>query len=146
MTKQTATLIFSSLILMLFVWMTFEASQFANLARYFPQYIALLGGVLSLWSVILQIRNIWKQRGVQKKEVLQLMGSLKYIAWIVGYIGLIYIVGFMVATGVFLTTFLMIEAKFNIIRTLTATVVVLLLLTVFSDVMNLYWPTNLLGI
>jgi hypothetical protein len=68
---------------------------------------------------------------------------LRYMIWIIGYIALIYLIGFQSATTLFLLLFLYFVANFGVLRTIFSVVVVHAVIYVFSSVINLYWPEGI---
>ena len=152
---------FDSMALLLFLWMAYEARDFARLARVFPLTISLIAVVLG--SVNLGM-SIWRYRtegvligtdapktavaqGGEGDDALVVSGVLRalyYLGWTLGYALLIWLIGLVVATLVFVVVFLLVEAKASWVLISvggTATVGVLLLI---SEVMDLAWPDSLI--
>jgi hypothetical protein len=144
MSKDKLSLIFSSAIFLLFSWMAWEALNFKELARFFPQYIAIGAAILAFIDIFIKIRKLLK--GKQDHDPLHenMAAVVKYIVWIISYLIMIYLVGLVLATAIFLTVFLTVEAKLGLIKTGISVGVVLIVIMVFGDVMKLYWPRSLL--
>jgi hypothetical protein len=145
MNKEKLSLIFSIGFFILFSLMAWEALSFKELARFFPQYIAIGAAVLSLFDIFFKIKKLQKIK--QENEPLHgnLAAVMKYILWIFGYLIMIYLVGLVLATIIFLAGFLMVEAKLSLVKTGLSVGVVIILIMFFGDVMKLYWPRSLLA-
>jgi hypothetical protein len=144
--KEKYSLIFSVFVLILFCWMAWEARGFAELARFFPLYISIGGAVLALVDIILRIIKLNRNKNNESESVHDKpLSVLKYFIWIVGFLVLIYLLGFLVATTIFLFAFLYIEAGFKLIKTFLSVTVTMVAIISFSNVMTLYWPKGLLG-
>jgi hypothetical protein len=145
MSKDKLSLIFSSAIFLVFSWMAWEAHSFKELARFFPQYIAIGAAILSLIDIFLKIRKLLKDKQENAPLHENLAAVVKYILWIISYLIMIYLVGLVLATSIFLAVFLMVEAKLGLIKTGISVGIVIIVIMVFGDVMKLYWPRNLLA-
>lgn len=141
------SLIFSFLLLMIFCWTTYEALQFAELARYFPLYVSVVGIILVLIELISSILKNKKLQNDKTEFHPQLQRAFKYILWIVSFLLVIFIAGFKIATVIFLLTFLTLESGFKLTKAVIAVVAVMFFLIVFGDYyMSLNWPKNLLNL
>jgi hypothetical protein len=144
--KEKYSLIFSVFVFALFSWMAWEATGFAELARFFPLYISIAGAVLTLADIVLRIiklnRNINKKTEAVHDAPLSV---LKYIIWIIGYLVLMYLLGFLVATTIFLFAFLYIESGFKLIKTFLSVTITMVAIISFGNLMTLFWPKGLLG-
>ena len=147
MSRLVGSIIFTFFLFLLFTGLALEAMTFSRLAKFFPLYITLAGAILSFIYTFVQIRTLVKKEGLPEElKKLKFKRPFIYLAWLLGYVGLIYIVGFLLATALFLGAFLYFESKFTIIKTSISISIVLVFLILFSDVMNLYWPRSLLGL
>jgi len=146
MNKSKYSLVFTVFLFILFVCLAWQASHFGELARFFPLYISIGGAVLTLAEVVVQLRRVIKE---SKDHVETVHDSpwlvLKYLFWVLGYLGVIYIVGFIIGTAVYLLTFLYFETKFSIVKSAFGAAVAVSLLLLFGEVMTLYWPEGMLG-
>ncbi|WP_353625755.1 tripartite tricarboxylate transporter TctB family protein [Bacillus sp. JCM 19041] len=122
-----------------------SALEFSRLAQFFPLYVSVAGtGFCGIYLILLIVR--YKRESRAEEERLSFLKPLSYIGWIVGYIGLIYIAGMLIATTVFLFAFLLLESNMTWIRSAVSVVCVLVLISAASALLGVYWPTNLLGI
>ncbi|WP_176555724.1 tripartite tricarboxylate transporter TctB family protein [Virgibacillus ndiopensis] len=147
MSKEIKSILFTTFLFIVFCLMAFEANTFADKAKFFPFFVAIGAAFLAFVSIVLQTIEIVRSNKENSiDDVGEIKKVLKYVLWAVGYIALIYFIGFMLATIVFLLVFLLIESKFRIITTVLSTALVVVGLMLFGNVLNLYWPTGLLGI
>ena len=144
MSKSAYSMLFSVCILFLFSWTAWQAAGFKKLASYFPLYISLIAIVLAVIQVIIEIRKYKANTAHEEQEQSGFGNVIQYIAWFVGYSVVIFILGFIIATGVFLVLFLKLETKYSWLKTALSTAVTIILLLLFGELMNLYWPTGLL--
>lgn len=150
MSKEMKSILFTGSLFIMFCIMALEANTFADKAKFFPLFVALGAVFIALVSITLQTIQLIKSRKSNENKDEEEAGEtgemIKYVLWIIGYVALIYIIGFMPATILFLLAFLLVESKFRIITTIPLIVLVVGVLVVFSNIMNLYWPTGLLNI
>jgi putative tricarboxylic transport membrane protein len=71
-------------------------------------------------------------------------GNFVYLGWLAGFVGLIALVGFVPAMGIFVLTFLTLKAGGPLWRNLALTTLVLAFLTTMSDLLVLDYPRGLL--
>lgn len=153
-------IVFDSLALLLFVWMAYEAWDFARLARVFPLAISLIAATLGLLNLGI---SIWRWRtgkrlvgdeapktavakGGEEDDRAVVHGVLRalyYLGWTLGYVGLIGAIGLVAATLVFVLAFLAIEARAGWLLTALGSAVTVGALLLISDVMDLRWPESL---
>jgi hypothetical protein len=146
MNKERYSLIFSIAVFLLFCLMAWEARGFAELARFFPLYISIGGAVLALADIVFKIIKLTSNKN-QKSEIVhdKPLSVIKYIIWIIGYLVLISLVGFIAATAIFLFAFLLIEAGFKLIKAFISVAVAIVGIISFGNYMTLFWPKGLLG-
>ncbi|MCP8616317.1 tripartite tricarboxylate transporter TctB family protein [Salirhabdus salicampi] len=141
MRQNYYSLIFSMFLMLIFLVASWLAYSFNDLAKFFPYTIAIGGAILTFIHVILSIVKMVKGENASNEEQHEEEGSvLRYMLWIIGYIGLIYIIGFLTATTLFLAFFLYFESKFSVLKTAISLAIVLSLIHIFANMMNLYWP------
>lgn len=146
MDRKLGSILFTICLMLVFSYTAWEASSFNRLAQFFPYYLSIIAAFCCFISGLTQIIVLIKERKKgQSKDILQFLAPLRYIGWIFGYVLLIYLVGLMVATGIYLMLFLIIESKIKVWKSLATTVFVLIALSVFSGYLNLYWPSNIMG-
>ncbi|MCL7745499.1 tripartite tricarboxylate transporter TctB family protein [Halalkalibacter alkaliphilus] len=143
MKKSHASLLFLVLVFCLFLWMMIQAQTFQETASYFPFYIALLAGILTVVATIKQIVTLKKAKDEELFHE-NFMNVLKYVGWIVSYIVLIYVVGFVPASMIYLFVFLLLEARMSILKCLLSTGATAVVIIAMSRFMDLKWPSSLL--
>ena len=149
MTKPKLSIAFSTAILLVLIWMAWEAANFQELASYFPLYISLFAIVLVSIDLIKQIRNLvvsdsdGENSEINRKEALAVV---KYILWFFGYFILIITIGFLVGTTVFLLLFLILETKFKIVKAVITTAITLAVILALGEIMGLRWIVGIFGI
>jgi hypothetical protein len=146
MSKEKLSIIFSILVFAIFGLAALEAQNFRELARFFPFYIAIMGAIVVLADLIVQLRRRSKSKKPEKALHENLPAALKYLLIIIGYLVLIYIFGIFIGTAIYLFCFLYFETKFGLIKSIISVAIVIGFIMLFGDVMNLYWPKNLLGL
>lgn len=146
MNKSLANIIFTGFIFALFTLAALEALTFSRLAQFFPLYISVAGSILSLLYLIKVIKEHIKITSPEERyEQIAILKPLRYIAWIIGYLLMIYVFGILIATAVFLFVFLILESKLKVLTSVLSTAVMLVIITYLSEAINIAWPTNLLG-
>lgn len=143
MNKQVISIIFSLVIFLVFCWGAIEAQSFRELARFFPFYICLLGAFVMMIDIIVRLIKMKKDKSNEPLHN-NMFGVIKYTIIICSYLLLIYLVGIVIGTGVFLFTFLFYEAKLSVIKCGISVAVIVIGILIIGDVMNLYWPRSLL--
>ncbi|SFB10295.1 Tripartite tricarboxylate transporter TctB family protein [Lentibacillus halodurans] len=146
MSKEVKSILFTAFLFILFCLMALEANTFTDKAKFFPFFVAIGAAFIAFVSVILQTFEHVKKTKEEEEEAVEMKKMLKYIFWFVGYGVLIYVLGFMPATILFLLVFLLVESKFRVMTTILSTALVVGVLILFANVMNLYWPAGVLGI
>jgi bacteriorhodopsin len=136
--------------LIFFLWTAWEALGFAKLAQFFPLYVSLVAITLIIVQLYLGIKSkISGSSSASDAEEVNVLRErmpayLVYIGWFLGYILLVYLIGFLVATGIFLFAFLIKESKMSLIQTITGVVITLGFIIFFGRVMHMYWPEGIL--
>lgn len=145
MKKNVAQLIFTILMLLLFMYTAFEAISFKKQASYFPLYISLLG---ILGMLIEIIRQLIVMRKESDNELLHpnFKAVIKYTIILVAYVVLVYVFGLIIATAGFLVLFLYYIAKMKLWRAAISVAILIVLVISFANLMNLYWPKSLINI
>ena len=153
---------FDVFVLSLFAYAAYQALGFSRLARYMPLYVSVAGiGLTSLLLVLDSVRLLRAPRPPageagalehyheaplpREAETAQMKRVALYLGWMLAYIGLIRVIGLPTASAVFLAAFLRFDARMTlggIALSVTAMVGALLLM---RQVMNLRWPSNLMG-
>ncbi|WP_170006083.1 tripartite tricarboxylate transporter TctB family protein [Bacillus fonticola] len=148
MSKEVKSISFTVFLLIVFGLMAWEASTFADLAKFFPFFVSIFAAFLALVSIVLQSIELKKKRNEESDhdEDIDKKALTKYILWVVGYIAVTYVVGLILATILFLLLFLLLESKFRVSTSVLCTTFVIGILWIIGNALNLYWPEGLLGI
>jgi flagellar biosynthesis protein FliP len=145
-TREKYSLIFSCFLFVLFSGAAWQAYHFVELARFFPFYISIVAAIVSLGEMLLIIRKIKKRKGEAENslEDSKQSGSVvKYMIWIVAYIVIIIVLGFLPATVLFLFAFLYFETKFSLVKSLLSVAITMTVITIIANIMTLYWPKGI---
>lgn len=146
MNKNLLDLVFTGFLFVIFSLAAVGALEFSRLAQFFPLYVSVAGAVFSGIYLLKQLIQFLRTRTEEEREIISFTKPLRYIAWFLGYIGLIYVSGLLVATAVFLFTFLIVESKMTVLKTSLSVVAVLGLVSIVSSLLGIYWPQNILGL
>lgn len=154
---------FSLFVLCIFAYAAFDALDFSRRARYMPLYVSVAGLALSLLLISLELWWARKAGGVtQRREVAiedlaaqdifspeqeyhRLKTTTYYLLWMIGYVGLIAVVGLPVASTLFLGLFLYIESRMKLPGIALSIAGMLAGLLTLTYLMNLRWPLSLIG-
>lgn len=159
MNKRIFSLIFTLFLFVVFTLAAIEAKNFTSLASFFPLFTAIIAAILSLISSLIQGINIYrlkkgkisesdaKDNAIELESEDASLGLIfYYMGWVAGYVVIIYLLGLIIATVIFLVLFFMIESKFKILKTLIFTAIVITLIISFGNLMNLHWPTGVINL
>lgn len=147
MNKDVLNLSFSAFLFLLFTLAMVEALTFSKLAQFFPLYISIAGSALTLIYLITELIAFYKRKARGGEQIkFSLLHPLRYIGWVLIYLALIYTGGLLLATALFLAVFLIVESKLTYLQTGISVIVVLVGISVISSALNIYWPSNLLGL
>ncbi|MBS3976740.1 MAG: tripartite tricarboxylate transporter TctB family protein [Syntrophomonadaceae bacterium] len=143
-------IMFTVAILLVFLWTAWEALGFAKQARFLPLYVSLVAIPLVIAQLFLEIKN--KATNDSSANSAEDFNALKermpallvYMGWVLGYVLLIYLLGFLVATGIFLFAFLKRESGMTLVQTITGVVITLGFIVFFGRVLHMYWPEGIL--
>ncbi|WP_158738036.1 tripartite tricarboxylate transporter TctB family protein [Alteribacillus sp. YIM 98480] len=146
MNKEKLNVIFTFSIFIVFVWAAITALTFSRLAQFFPLYVSVAGSILSGFYLFSEIIKRFKQKEKGEKVRVPIIRPCIYIAWVIGYILLIYLIGLLLASTIFLIAFLVVESKFAIFKALYSTGIAVGVIIVLSTLLNISWPQSLIGI
>jgi hypothetical protein len=145
MNKSSATLMFYLFLFVFFGWMAVEARRFQETASYFPLSIASVASILVIVAAVKQIVSIRKgEKSEPFHEKFHFV--LKYMLWVIGYVILIYLVGFILASVIYVSLFLFLEAKISFLKIICVTATMVVFIIVISHWLELTWPSNVLGL
>lgn len=155
---------FSLFILCVFAYAAFDAWDFSRRARYMPLYVSVGGMVLSLLLISLDLwrarsadGRVPQRRGVAIEDLAaedffspederhRLKVTSYYLLWMVGYVGLIAVIGVPTASALFLGLFLRIESRMKLPAIALSIAGMLIGLLALTHLMNLRWPSSLMG-
>lgn len=120
------------------------ALDFPDRALYLPAFAAAVGLVLAVAVFAGDLRHAVR-KGIEKESRQSVLLIARYLAWIVFYLLVMAIGGLMVATALFLITFLRIEAR---LRWWVIGIIVLAVLGALYGLsfgLGLNWPAALIG-
>lgn len=117
-----------AVVLAVFVYAAIESRSFPHLAAMSPFYTAIAGAFLTLVVLLLDVRTVIRRQAAPIADLLDLSSNLAdaptradaiallrrsatYFGAIIGFFVLILLVGFPVATVIFLTVFLIIDGR-----------------------------------
>lgn len=147
MNKALANILFTGFIFLLFTFAWVEAMTFSRLAQFFPLYISMAGSILSLAYLIKTIIDYRKETSSEeRKEHVLILMPFRYIGWVIGYLIMMYIFGFLISTSVFLLVFLIFESKMKVIESMISVAIVLVVVSYLSAAINIAWPSSLIGL
>jgi flagellar biosynthesis protein FlhB len=159
MTKSKLSLIFSAVLFILFCSMAWTASGFQALASYFPLSLSVIGIFLTLGNMIAESRKLLQHHTQATQEEDQqndaawdipVTQSFKIAAfnflWVLCFFAFIFLFGFLIATAIFLMSFLKKRTDFNWTKIALAVFLTIGLLTVLGDAMDLRFPAGIIGI
>lgn len=147
MNKALGNILFTGLMFLLFTFAWIEALTFTRLAQFFPLYISLAGSTLSLVYFLKTLVEYKKETTAEERaEHILILRPLRYIAWVIGYLLLIYVFGFLISTAVFLFVFLIYESRMKVMGSLLSMAITLVVVTYLSAAINIEWPVSLLGL
>lgn len=151
MLRSREQLIFSALLFALFAFLAFSALSFPPRARLFPLTVS----VVSLALIVLDFFLTWRRSVKAKRNeevnerqegglVSQAVKIAPYLAWILGLYLAIYLLGFLVASGLFVFSFLVTQAQMRVPFALISAAAVVGGILLLGNVLSLEWPLGLL--
>jgi asparagine N-glycosylation enzyme membrane subunit Stt3 len=155
--KGLERLVFLGLVALVFSWAGWEAVSFPPRARIFPQTVAFAALALALIEIArtliarrrgrAEAMPTAEQKGESKRPTLheQVVAGAPYVLWIAAYYVGIYLVGFLVASGMFVFLFLNRVGRVRWLAALGATAPLLAAMLAIGAAMNLSWPTGLIS-
>lgn len=137
-----------SLVMLVFFAATIVISfQFSNSGRLFPLAVGILGVVLGVLSIFRDIR-VGKDIKLTPSEKdnwrARVIIVLASIAWIVGYIWLIFLFGMLIGTVAFSLVFLLVVARMRLIPTIIYTLCIGAVIWVLAEYAQLVLPVGYL--
>lgn len=146
MNKAIAQLSFTILMFIFFIYTAIEATSFKKLAKNFPLFISILAITILLIEIVRQVVKL--KENMQNGEVLHpnMAGVIKYTLILTLYIVMVYIIGIILASTIFVFLFLYFIANMKLIQSFITVAVLIGLLIAFGNAMNLTWPKSIFHI
>lgn len=142
--------LFSGLLLALFLFTGYEAMSVSFLAKVFPAGVAVIGILATLYVIWSQLKGGRTSRELFDGEDEHRgtddgpMGPLSYVLWLAGFVGLTALVGYFLALVTFFVLFLHFVAKARPWVTLMLTALAITILLTLASALNLTLPQGLL--
>ncbi|MDO5507717.1 MAG: tripartite tricarboxylate transporter permease [Corynebacterium casei] len=137
-----------SLIMLAFFAATIAISfQFSNSGRLFPLAVGILGVVLGILSIFRDVRvgkDVKLTPGEKDNWRARITIVLASIAWIVGYIWIIFLFGMLIGTVVFSIVFLLAVARMRILPAIIYTICIGAAIWVLAEYAQLVLPVGYL--
>ncbi len=138
-------IVFLLLILLFFAWAGWESLSFPNKAQTYPRTVALAAVVITLAELG---SYLWTLRGQKSEEAssdtltAKFIKILPYVLWLCACYATIYVIGMVVASGLFVFLFLFREGDVRWYYALLSGLIVIAFLLLIGDVMGLKWPES----
>jgi hypothetical protein len=151
-----AKLVGNVVLFALFASLSWWALKYPPLARIFPLSIGILGSLMSLANLALditrriEVAKVKKVEGEEEEYDPENSGpasanEVRAAGWIVGYSFLIWVLGFEVATAVYIVTILKFEAKASYRLGIISAVITVACILAFSHFFDVRFPEPLLA-
>ncbi|NIP59197.1 MAG: hypothetical protein GWM92_14435 [Gemmatimonadetes bacterium] len=143
--RYAEQLVFVCVMGLLFLWAAWHARTFPDRSRIFPQVVAAVAFLLSLLAVARDLRA-----GVREEVhggtpfTARLRSALPYLLWLGGYYAALWLLGFPIATGVFVVAFLGIEGELSWWKAALGAAVLVAVLSLLWWTLELQWPEGLI--
>ncbi|MEM7116851.1 MAG: tripartite tricarboxylate transporter TctB family protein [Chloroflexota bacterium] len=138
---------FLVLMLLLFGWAGFNSLSFPDQAQTYPRTVAFAAVIIVLIELGLYL---WGMRSdnedVPVSETLsgRFRGIWPYLIWLGAFFLVIYLVGIVIASALFVSIFLIREGNVPWYYAVLAGIIVIAFLLVMEDVMSFRWPRSLI--
>lgn len=149
MTRNRQYILFSILLLVIFSWAVWDSIDFQPIARHYPLYLGSAAIILIIIDLVLYIRTEKENSENNNSDIsdsIEWKSSLKYIAWIVGYLITMYVFGFIISTTLFLLFFLKLEAKMNWLKSILVPIGIIIIVMMFNEFVGVNWPSGMFDI
>lgn len=146
MNKAAAQFTFTIIMFLFFIYTLIEAASFKKLAKYFPFYISIIALVMLAIEIIRQIINFKKSS--ESGEVMHpnIKGVIKYTFYLIIYVGLVYLIGIVLASLIYVFVFLYFIAQMKWWQASLTVVILLVFIVQLGKFMNLHWPKSLFSL
>ena len=154
MTKTKLSFSFNGFLLLIFCYAIYTSLGFLNLAKPYPLTISIIGVVLTLVNAVRLIPKILREnRGdyvAAEENEYEIavthefkIASLNFL-WFLGYLVGIFLIGFYIATVIFITVFLKKKTDFSWFNVVLSLVITIAGLLIFDFIMRIDFPLGLL--
>lgn len=144
---QLEQLIFLLIILGVAGWMLFESQSFSDdKAKTFPQLIASFTVIIVLVELVTFMISSRNSPELPASQTIsgRFGGIFPYLVWLLAYFAVIYVIGMVAASGLFVFLFLFREGKVKWYYALIAGLIIIAFLIQLEGVMNLKWPRSII--
>lgn len=146
-TNRIEQLVFLLFLLALFGYAFWGSLDFPGQAQTYPRTVAGAAVLITLAELIAYLVNWYRDNlpDVADEDTLtaRVMGILPYLGWLLAYYIVIYVIGMVAASGLFVFLFLYREGQVKWYYALLAGVFIVLFLIQMEDVMSLRWPDSI---
>lgn len=154
---------FASVWIVVFAYVAVASRSFPSISGMYPLVVAIAGLVLAVVTLLLDLWT-WRRKGDvvgsdadnSATAALTASGEMtvgqsfrragRFGLWLVGLMLLIYLIGFVPASGIFVLAFLLIESDAKWPLVVAGPIITVGLLLLLADAINLYWPESLITI
>ena len=140
--------IFLLLVLLVFAWAAWDAFSFPEKAQTYPRTVALAAVIITLVELGSYTMTLRTQpsgeAAVSDSVSTQFFKILPYLFWLGAFYAAIYLMGIIVASGLFVFIFLLREGKMAWYYALLSGLIVIGFLLTMEDVMSLKWPRSVI--
>lgn len=143
---QIEQIVFLLILLAVFAWMFFGAAEFSSQAQTYPRLMsgaAILIAIVELIWYGFGLKNDTDEVSIANTLTGRFKGILPYLIWLLAYFAVIYVLGMVAASGLFVTLFLIFEGKVKWYYALVAGLIIIAFLISMEDVMSLRWPRSI---
>lgn len=138
---------FLVLMLLLFGWAGSNSLTFPDQAQTYPRTVAFAAALIVLIELGLYLWGLRSDNEeVPLSETLsgRFRGILPYFLWLGAFFIIIYLVGIVIASALFVSIFLIREGNVPWYYAVAAGVIVIVFLLTMEDIMSLKWPRSLI--
>lgn len=153
---------FSVLWIVVFVYTAWESRRFPAIAGWFPMVVSFFGIGLAVATLTIDVAK-WRREGDTVGQDAAATASTaafggeggagvprafalagRYGLWLLAYTGLIWLVGAVAGSALFVFLFLLLEARASWPYLVAGPIVTIAGLTLLAEAVNLFWPRSLL--
>ena len=137
--------IFLTVALIVFAYAAYLALDFPTQAQTFPRSVALAAILMIVIEMIAYFFSIRGDKTPAPDDSIRatIGGIFPYLLWLGAYYIVIYFIGMVAASGLFIFFFLLLPGQMKWYSALFSAVLIIAFLILMEDVMNLRWPSSL---